>query len=91
MTATTIKVDSSVRDRLAALAHERGTTMGALLAEIAERLERDSFFARAHQQLRDLRDHDPNAWGVYRAEAESWQRGTDRDVLDGGDDDGWWE
>jgi predicted transcriptional regulator len=33
MTTTTIKVDSAVRDRLAVLARERGTTMGAILAE----------------------------------------------------------
>lgn len=35
---TTIKVDSAVRDRLALLAQERGTTVRALVAELAESL-----------------------------------------------------
>jgi predicted DNA-binding ribbon-helix-helix protein len=33
---TTIKVDSRVRDRLARLARERGTTIGTLVAELAD-------------------------------------------------------
>jgi hypothetical protein len=35
MAVTTIKVDTSVRDRLATLAAERGTTIGGLVAELA--------------------------------------------------------
>jgi len=91
MTTTTIKVDSAVRDRLAALARERGTTMGAILAEATEHLEQESFFATASRQLHALRRDDPSAWEADRAEAASWQHGTDRYAVSDGDDDGWWE
>lgn len=91
MSTTTIKVDSAVRDRLAVLAGERGMTMGAILAEITERLERESFFATAHRQLNGLRQNDPSEWEADRVEAEYWQKGTDQDSLSRRDDDGWWE
>jgi len=91
MTATTIKVDSSVRDRLATLARERGTTMGALLLEATERLEREAFFARAHEQLERLREHDPVAWEADRAESRLWQTTTDSDSVSRQDEPGWWE
>jgi predicted DNA-binding protein len=91
MRTTTIKVDATVRDRLAVLARERGTTMGALLAEATEALERRAFFARAQEQLERLRDEDPEAWSADRAESRSWQTGTDRDTLSGHDEPGWWE
>ena len=91
MSTTTIKVDSAVRDRLAVLARERGTTMGALLAEATERLERESFFARARAQLDRLRQEDPDAWEANQAESRQWQSGTDRDSLSREDDAGWWE
>ncbi len=91
MGTTTIKVDSSVRDRLAVLARERGTTMGALLAEATEHLERDAFFARAREQLNALRDEDPEGWAADRAESRSWQAGTDRDTVSRVDEPGWWE
>jgi len=91
MSSTTIKVDTAVRDRLAALARERGTTMGALLTEATERLEREAFFARARQQLESLRQDDPDAWEADRAESRTWQAGTDRDTLTRDDEPGWWE
>ncbi|MEV6925801.1 hypothetical protein AB0M46_15055 [Dactylosporangium sp. NPDC051485] len=91
MSTTTIKVDSTVRDRLAVLARDRGTTMGALLAEATETLERQAFFARAQEQLERLRQDDPNAWASDRAESQSWQAGTDRDTLTADDEAGWWE
>lgn len=90
MSPTTIKVDSAVRDRLAALARERGTTMGALLADVTDRLERDAFFARAREQLESLRDNSPAEWARNRAESVAWQRGTDADVVSD-DEPGWWE
>ena len=91
MSTTTIKVDSTVRDRLAVLARDRGTTMGALLAEATETLERQTFFARAQEQLERLRQEDPTAWAADRAESRSWQTGTDRDTLSADDGAGWWE
>lgn len=91
MTTTTIKVESTVRDRLAVLARHRGITMGALLADVTEHLEREAFFARAHAQLNRLRQEDPDGWEQDRAESLSWQAGTDRDTLSSQDDSGWWE
>jgi antitoxin MazE7 len=91
MPTTTIKVDSAVRDRLALLARERGTTMGSLLAEVAEQLERQAFFARAREQLDRLRDANPDEWKRDRTESRAWQEGTDRDALSLDDEPGWWE
>jgi predicted DNA-binding protein len=91
MPTTTIKVDTAVRDRLALLAQERGTTMGNLLAEITERLERQAFFARAREQLERLRDADPGEWERNAAESRIWHEGTDRDALSLDDEPGWWE
>jgi len=91
MSTTTIKVETTVRDRLAVLARDRGTTMGALLAEATERLEREAFFARAHEQLERLKQQDPDAWQEDRDESRSWQAGTDRDTLSNADVPGWWE
>ncbi|GAA2583353.1 hypothetical protein GCM10010399_11470 [Dactylosporangium fulvum] len=91
MGSTTIKVDSAVRDRLAVLARERGITMGALLAEATETLERQAFFTRAQEQLERLRQENPDAWASDRAESRTWQAGTDRDTLTTDDEPGWWE
>ncbi len=91
MSTTTIKVDTTVRDRLAVLARARGTTMGALLAEVTEGLERDAFFAQAREQLERLRRDDPAEWEADRAESRSWREGTDRDTLTSQDEPGWWE
>lgn len=88
---TTIKVDAAVRDRLAVLAHDRGTTMGRMLAEVADRLEREAFFERARAQLDELRAADPGEWDRDRAESAGWQRGTDSDALALHDAPGWWE
>jgi len=91
MSTTTIEVESTVRDRLAVLARERGTTMGTLLADVTDRLEREAFFARAREQLDRLRQEDPDGWLQDRAESRSWQDGTDADTLSKQDDAGWWE
>ncbi len=91
MPPTTIKVDSTVRDRLAALAHERGVTMGGLLAEVADQLERETFFTQARTQLEALRDRSPDEWARDRAESSAWQDGTDADAARTEDVPGWWE
>jgi predicted transcriptional regulator len=90
MTSTTIKVDTSVRDRLARLARQRGTTMGDLLAEAADRLEREAFFGRAREQMEQLRAANPEEWERDRDESRTWQTGTDRDALSLEDEPGWW-
>lgn len=91
MSTTTIKVDPAVRDRLASLARERGTTMGSLLAEAIDTLERQAFFARARAQLEQLRHDDPTGWAADRDESRTWQEGTDRDSSGPADEPGWWE
>lgn len=65
--------------------------MGRMLAEVADRLEREAFFARARAQLDGLRVTDPKEWERDRAESDSWQRGTDSDTLALHDAPGWWE
>jgi hypothetical protein len=65
--------------------------MGALLAEVAEHLEKQAFFAKAAQQLERLRRDDPDAWQADRDESRTWQQGTDRDTLTSRDEAGWWE
>lgn len=91
MPSTTIKVDSGLRDRFASLARARGLTMGGLLADVVERMERETFFATAHDQLQRLRTNDPEEWGRDRAESSTWQQGTDRESAATRDDAGWWE
>ena len=91
MSTTTIKVETTVRDRLALLARERGTTMGALLAEATERLEREAFFARAREQLENLRQQNADEWQNDRDESRSSQAGTVHDTLSNADAPGWWE
>jgi antitoxin MazE7 len=91
MPSTTIKVDTTVRDRLAVLARERGVTMGALLADALDRLEREAFFTRAATQLNRLQVENPAGWHANREESRSWQRGTDADIGSLADEPGWWE
>jgi predicted transcriptional regulator len=91
MTTTTIKVETSLRDRLAALARDRGTTMGALLAEATQQMERATFFAKARGQLERLRQEDPTGWAADRSESQTWQAGTDRDIPNNRDEPDWWE
>jgi hypothetical protein len=91
MPTTTIKVEVSIRDRLALLARERGTTMGNLLAEVTESLERQAFFARAREKLERLRDNDPDEWERDRSETRTWHQGTDGNALSLDDEPGWWK
>lgn len=65
--------------------------MGAMLAEVTERLERELFFSRAREQLDHLRRDNPGEWEADRAESASWRGGTDRDTLSKQDEPGWWE
>jgi hypothetical protein len=55
---TTIKVDSAVRDRLAALARERGTTIRDLVAELAgATMTREELDARHRAATAYIREH----------------------------------
>jgi hypothetical protein len=68
MPPTTIKVDSSVRDRLAAVARARGTTMGALLEAESRRLESEQRWTDIEAAYLRLQRDDPTGWHDYLAE-----------------------
>ncbi|MFD9488928.1 hypothetical protein [Streptomyces sp. NPDC059991] len=58
MADSTIKVPEATRDHLAALAKERGTTIGALVASLAaEQLTAEQTRARVMEGRRILREH----------------------------------
>ncbi len=68
MASTTIKVDSAVRDRLAAVARSRGTTMGALLDAESRRLEAEQRWIAIESSCHRLQREHPSAWQDYLAE-----------------------
>jgi len=51
MTATTIKLDSAVRDRLNAAARERGVTAGSFVDQLLEAWLREQRFRAVRQAL----------------------------------------
>jgi hypothetical protein len=59
MSTTTIKVDSVTRDRLAYLARARGTTMSALLSDVAERLETEQRWCDIEAAYERMQREDP--------------------------------
>lgn len=77
---TTIKVDSMVRDRLACVARARGTTMGALLADVAQRLVDEQRWTEIETAYERVRTQDPDGWREYLAELAEWDTaGTEPD------------
>ncbi|MFN2497358.1 MAG: hypothetical protein ABR608_15880 [Pseudonocardiaceae bacterium] len=73
---TTIKVDSAIRDRLARLARARGSTMGALLSEVAARLEAEQRWADIEGAYERMQREDPDGWAGYLGELAEWAAGT---------------
>ena len=65
---TTIKVERSVRDRLASVARARGTTMGGLLEAESRRLEAEQRWTETEAALEALRVGDPPEWNAYVGE-----------------------
>jgi predicted transcriptional regulator len=76
MSTTTIKVDSAVRDRLAHVAKARGTTMVALLADVADQLETEQRWVEIHTAYERFQRDDPEGWAEYTAELADWDAGT---------------
>lgn len=74
MATTTIKVDTTVRDRLAAVARGRGVTLGALLDDLATDAERSARWAEVHEAYARLQA-DEKEWASYLAESEQWSAG----------------
>jgi hypothetical protein len=79
---TTIKISVQVRDRFAAAAEVRGMTVRALLDELSRQVADATLMEQAAQQMRQLRETDPEAWNDYLAEGEHWEQ-TTIERLDG--------
>ncbi|MGQ0463807.1 MAG: hypothetical protein ACT4QG_00660 [Sporichthyaceae bacterium] len=73
---TSIKVPVGTRDRLAAAAQARGTTVRALLDEYSRRVLDEELMRRAGAEMAALRDGNPREWDVYLAEGSAWEQGT---------------
>ncbi|WP_159621732.1 DNA mismatch repair protein MutS [Ruania rhizosphaerae] len=69
MTATTIKVDTDLRDRLKAQAADHGTTLGQHLAALADLDDRSRRFERLRDQIRRT---PPDEWASYLDETAAW-------------------
>ncbi len=82
MTATTIKVDSDLRDRINALAAQEGRTAGSVIEMLLEQYLRRQKVERAKRQMREA---SPEVWADYLAESREW------DVManDGLENDPW--
>ncbi len=76
MTVTTIKVDTTVRDRLASVAHARGITMAALLRDVCSELEARQEWAIIQASYERLRREDPDAWAEYVTDLQAWDSVT---------------
>jgi len=72
MTVTTIKVDTTVRERLATVARARGTTMGALLEVVADGLEAEQRWMEIEAAYSRLQRDDPAGWNEYLTELADW-------------------
>lgn len=68
MSTTTIKVDRTVRDRLACIARARGTTMGALLDAESRRLEAEQRWTEIETAYERIQRDDPAGWQDYLGE-----------------------
>ncbi|MHB8324196.1 MAG: hypothetical protein ACYDHB_07220 [Candidatus Dormibacteria bacterium] len=73
MSITTVKVDSTVRDRLSRIARARRTTMGALLTAVAEQLEAEQRWAEIELAYERVRREDPDGWAEYLGELAAWE------------------
>ena len=69
MTVTTIKVSSSTRDKINALAAEQGLTAGSLVEKV---LEDYLWRQQVEEAKRAMRDAPKEVWDEYIAEAEIW-------------------
>ncbi len=76
MSTTTIKVNSATRDRLAHLARARGTTMSALLFDVAERMETEQRWSDIEVAYERIQREDPDGWTEYLGELAEWELGT---------------
>lgn len=81
MGRTTLSTTTEVRDRLAAVARSRHTTMSDLLESVSTRLEREEAMRRATESYRRLAEADPAGFEAYLAEGRAWEAATAADGL----------
>jgi hypothetical protein len=81
MSETTIRLDSTVRDKLRALADEDHVTLGDLLSRLAEREQYQRDMRRANEVMDQMQREDPGAWREYVSELRAFEAGTARDGL----------
>ena len=72
MAATTIKVDTAVRDTLARVASTRGVSMSALLQQISLELQQQDEWSAIEAAYQRLQRDDPQGWSEYLAELAQW-------------------
>jgi hypothetical protein len=73
---TSLKVPRQVRDRFAAAAAARGTTVRALLDELSRSVLDAVLLERSAEQMRRMRDTDPDEWSAYIEEGRVWEEGS---------------
>jgi hypothetical protein len=81
MSETTIRLDSTVRDKLRALADEDHVTLGDLLSRLAEREQYQRDMRRANEVMDRMQREDSAAWHEYVSELHAFEAGTARDGL----------
>jgi hypothetical protein len=74
---TTLRVPVQLRDEIARLAEERGTTMLEVVTDAVHRLTRDQWWESVHEAIDTMTTEEI---GAYRAEAERLD-GTAADGL----------
>lgn len=70
MTATTIKIDSELRDQLNAEARARGVPVGSVVEQLWQAWQREQRFAAIRAAMASASPADRERW---HAEDESWQ------------------
>lgn len=73
---TTIKIPVQVRDRFAAAAEVRGMSVRALLDQLSRQVADATLMDQAADQMRLMRETDPQAWNDYLAEGQRWEQTT---------------
>lgn len=73
---TSLKVPLDVRDRFAAAAAARGCTVRALLDQLSRQVADQALMDQAADQMRIMRERDPDAWATYAAEGQEWEQGS---------------
>jgi len=81
MSETTIRLDSTVRDKLRALADEDHVTLGDLLSRLAEREQYQRDMRRANEVMDRMQREDSAAWQGYVSGLRAFEAGTARDGL----------